>query len=386
MCASENIIALCDVDDRRAADAWKHFSKARRFRDFRQMFDEMGHELDAVTVSTPDHMHFPASMRAIREKKHVYCQKPLTHTVWEARALTNAARKAGVATQMGNQGLANPLLRRDAELVKAGVLGQIHEMHLWTDRPGQWWSQAKPRPTDTPPIPKELDWNLWIGGAPMRPYHPTYVPFHWRAYWDFGTGAIGDMGCHLLNLATLCLDVSDPISVESSAVGANNETGPASSHVVWEFPARNGKKAFTLHWYDGGTLPPAALFPGKKYVENGVIVAGSDDVLYIPSHMGGGEFRSGRRYEDFKSIPETFPRYQNYEPSHYQEWIAECKGGPKAYSNFEIAGVITETVLLGNVALRAGQKIQWDPAKFRVTNLPEANQFLTKSYRKGWLA
>ena len=385
MCDSQNIVALCDVDDRSAANAWKRFPNARRFRDFRVMFHDMGREIDAVTVSTPDHMHFPAAMWAIREKKHVYCQKPLTHTVGEARKLTAAARKAGVATQMGNQGLANPLLRRDAEIVLSGILGDVVEMHCWTDRPGRWWSQAKPRPSDTPPVPAGLDWDLWLGSSPVRPYHSTYVPFHWRAYWDFGTGAIGDMGCHLLNLGALALDMSDPVAIEAESEGTNSETGPKWSRVTWDFPARNGKPAFKFIWYDGAKLPSNDLFHGKQpYAENGVTVVGTKDVLYIPSHMGGGILKSGRAGDDLKDVPAIFPKSSDYERSHYEEWIAACKGGPKAYSNFDTAGPITETVLLGNVALRAGQRIEWNAKAGKVTNIKSANQFVEKHYRSGW--
>ncbi|HTI69619.1 MAG TPA: Gfo/Idh/MocA family oxidoreductase [Candidatus Limnocylindria bacterium] len=385
MCDSQNIVALCDVDDRSAANAWKRFPKARRFRDFRKMFDEMPRGIDAVTVSTPDHMHFPASMRAIKEKKHVYCQKPLTHTVWEARKLAETARKAGVATQMGNQGIANPLLRRDAEIVRSGILGDVVEMHCWTDRPGKWWSQAKPRPIETPTVPAGLDWDLWLGTSPVRPYHSNYVPFHWRAYWDFGTGAIGDMGCHLLNLAALSLDMSNPQWVEAESEGANSETGPQWSRVTWQFPARNGKPAFKFIWYDGAKLPPSELFHGSApYAENGVLVVGTQDVLYVPSHMGGGILKSGRAGNDLKEVRALFPKSSDWERSHYEEWIAACKGGPKAYSNFDVAGPITETVLLGNVALRAGRRIEWDAKAFKVSNIKTANAFVRSPYRKGW--
>lgn len=380
---SENIVGVCDVDANRLAKAGERYSGAKRFADWRVMLDELGAGIDAVTVSTPDHMHFLPAYRAVREGKHVYCQKPLTHTVWEARELTRAARAAGVATQMGNQGISHPKLRRDAEIVKSGALGAVLEMHCWTDRPGKWWPQGMRRPTDTPPVPKELSYDLWLGGAPARPYHPAWGHFKWRGWWDFGTGAIGDMGCHLLNLGALALDMSDPVSVESESEGANADAGPLWSHVVWQFPARNGRPAFRFHWYDGGKLPPAALFPGTMFDGNGVLVVGSSDTM-LTSYEGGAKFKSGRGYDDFKSVPELFTKYSNWDRCHYEEWIRACKGGPKTLSNFDVAGPVSETVLLGNVAIRAGHRIEWDARRQRVTNDAGANALIHPPYRQGW--
>lgn len=380
---SENLVGLCDVDAKNLAKAGEKFPGARRFADFREMFDQLGSGIDAVTVSTPDHMHFPPALRAIKEGKHVFCQKPLTHTVWEARELTLAARAAGVATQMGNQGISHPKLRRDADLVKAGVLGPIHEMHCWTDRP--IWPQGISRPADSKPVPPELSYDLWLGTAPTRPYHPAWGHFVWRGWWDFGTGAIGDMGCHLLNLGALALDLSAPSSVEAESEGSNSETAPKSSHIVWTFPARNGQRGLKFHWYDGGKLPPKSLFPSAaKYDGNGVLVIGSQDTM-LTSYEGGATFKSGRTYADFKAVPSVFPKYDNWDKCHYEEWIRACKGGPKAYSNFDTAGPITETVLLGNVAIRTGRRIEWDSQKLRVTNLPEANRLIRTEYRPGWI-
>ena len=380
---SENLIGLCDVDANRLATAGKKYAQARQFADWRVMFDQLGKQIDAVTVSTPDHLHFLPSYRAVKEGKHVYCQKPLTHTIWEARTLTEAARQAKVATQMGNQGISHPKVRRDAELVKAGVLGPIREMHCWTDRPGPWWKQGLQRPTEFPAVPQELNWDLWLGPAPYRPYHPAWGHFSWRGWWDFGTGAPGDMGCHMLNLAALAMDFRDPISVEAKSAGANQETGPLWSEVKWEFPARGAQPAFTLFWYDGGHKPAADLYPGGKFVENGVIVVGAKDTL-LTNYEGGGTFKSGATYDDFKNIPETLPKKPNWDRCHYEEWIAACKGGPRAYSNFDVAGPVTEVVLLGNVAVRAGQRLEWDAKKLKVTNVKSANQYLRTEYRKGW--
>ena len=380
---SENLIGLCDVDANRLAAAGKKYAQAQTFADWRVMFDKLGKQIDAVTVSTPDHTHFLPSYRAVKEGKHVYCQKPLTHTVWEARTLAEAARTAKVATQMGNQGISHPRLRRDAELVKAGVLGPIRELHCWTDRPGPWWKQAQPRPTEFPPVPAGINWDLWIGSAPFRPYHPAWGHFAWRGWWDFGTGAPGDMGCHLLNLAALAMDFRDPSAVEAKGEGATAESGPAWSEVKWDFPARGAQPAFQFFWYDGAHLPPADLFPGKKFGPNGVLVIGGKDT-YLTSYEGGGEFKSGATHADFKNIAETLPKNPNWDRCHYEEWIAACKGGPRAYSNFDVAGPVTEVVLLGNVALRAGQRIEWDAKKLQVTNVKAANDFLKTEYRKGW--
>jgi len=386
MVGSQDIVGLCDVDSNRLAKAGEKFGSARRFADWRRMFDDLGNSIDAVTVSTPDHTHFPPSIRAVRQGWHVFCQKPLTHTIWEARELTRAAREAGVATQMGNQGISHPKLRRDAELVKGGAVGTVTELHCWTDRPGNWWPQGVGRPSDRPPAPSELDWELWLGTAPERPYHPAWGHFKWRGWWDFGTGAVGDMGCHLLNLAGLVLDPADPTSVEALvADGANPETGPLRSHLAWDIPARNGRAAFRFHWYDGGLKPSADLFPGASFDGNGVLVVGSADTM-LTNYEGGARFRTGRTYDDFKSVPELFEKYAEFEPSHYAEWIRACKGGPKALSSFESAGPITETLLLGNLAIRTGKRLEWDSRRLRVTNVADANRFVRTTYRPGFVS
>ena len=382
-CDSENIVGLCDVDAGRLAKAGEKYPQAKQFADWREMFDKLGKEIDAVTVSTPDHTHFPASMRAIRERKHVYCQKPLTHTVWEARTLAVAARKAKVATQMGNQGISHPKLRRDAELIKAGAIGDVRELHCWTDRPGSWWKQAMQRPTTFPPVPAGLSYDLWLGTAPARPYHPAWGHFAWRGWWDFGTGAIGDMGCHLLNLPALAMDMRDPVAVEATSEGANSETGPAWSHIIWDFPARSGRPAFKFHWYDGGKLPPAELFPASAHASNGILLVGSKD-SFRGNYEGAGVFKSGATIEDFKQVPEIFPKGKNWDRCHYEEWTAACKGGPKTSSNFDVSGPVTEIVLLGNVALRAGQRIEWDSKKLKVTNVKSANQYVRTTPRAGF--
>ena len=382
-CDSENIVALCDVDDARAAGTFQKYPKARRFRDFRVMFEQMGRGLDAVTVSTPDHMHFLPSMWAIERGLGVYCQKPLTHTIDEARRLTLAAQKHKVATQMGNQGRSNPELLREVELVRAGVLGTVHEVHCWTDRPGKWWPQGVGRPTQTPAIPATLDWDLWLGVAQSRPFSPAYVPFNWRGFWDFGTGALGDMGCHLFNLPDLALGIRDATTVEAWSQGQTDVAGPVSSVVRWSIPAEGGRAPFTLWWYDGGKLPPADLFPGVKYAENGVLFVGDRDVM-LTNYNGGASFRSGRKVADFKNVPETYAKCSNWDRCHYEDWIRACKGGPAAISNFSVAGPMSEVVLLGNVAIRSGRPLIWNRPAMKVMNVPAANQFVRQVDRKGW--
>lgn len=380
---SENIVGVCDVDAKRLAKATEKYPQARGFADWRVMFDQLGRGIDAVTVSTPDHTHFLPAYRAVRERKHVFCQKPLTHTLWEARTLTEAARRAGVATQMGNQGISHPKMRRDAELIRGGAIGDVREIHIWTDRPGTYWKQGLNRPAQFPPVPPELSWDLWLGPAAARPFHPAWGHFAWRGWWDFGTGAIGDMGCHMLNLPALAMDWTQPVRVSAQAVGATAESGPTEATIRWEWPGRGGRDGLRMFWYEGGRLPDPVLFPRAKYDGNGILLVGTRD-CFLASYSGGGQFLSGARYEDFQSIPESLPKRPNWDRCHYEEWIEACKGGRPAYSNFDVSGPITETVLLGTLALRAGTPLAWDARRLRVTNAPEANRYVRTEYRKGW--
>jgi len=381
-CSRENIVAMADVDYTRAAGSFKRFDKATRYIDFRQMLEKEGKNIDAVTVSTPDHTHAVAAAMAIKMGKHVYCQKPLTHTVSEARILTQLARKHKVATQMGNQGHSNPDSRRLVELIQAGVLGEVKEAHVWTNRPV--WPQGIDRPKDTPPVPDTLDWDLWLGTAPERPYHPAYVPFKWRGWWDFGTGALGDMGCHNQDLAYWALELRDPTSVEAKSSEVNNETAPIWSEVTYQFPKTKNRGPVKLTWYDGGKKPDPALVKEKSLPANGSIIIGTKDTLYVPMYWGSGQFLSGAKTEDFKKVPEFLPKPKDFGTHHYQEWIDACKGGKAAYSNFDYAGPMTESVLLANVALRSEGKIEWDAKKMQITNLPEANKYVNHKYRGDW--
>ncbi|HVR75677.1 MAG TPA: Gfo/Idh/MocA family oxidoreductase [Planctomycetota bacterium] len=389
-CESQNIVALCDVDEENAAGSFKKFPDAKRFRDFRKMLDEEGKNIDAVTVSTPDHTHAPAALAAMHLGKHVYCQKPLTHSVHEARLLRETAAKMKVATQMGNQGHSNSASRRLVELIQAGVIGKAREVHVWTDRP--IWPQGIYRPTDTPPVPPTLDWDLWLGPAPSRAYHPAYVPFKWRGFWDFGTGALGDMACHNMDVAFWALGLRDPTAIEAESATVNTETAPNWSIIRYEFPARGSVPAIKLTWYDGGKRPLENVAKEQNIGANGAIIAGDKDSLHVPHYWGGAAFFSGARMEDFKAVPETLPRRaggeneSNIDLQHHLEWIEAAKGGPAALSSFEYSGPMTEAVLLGNVALRAGKRIEWDAAAMKVTNVPEANRYVRREYRKGWEA
>jgi predicted dehydrogenase len=390
--ASENIVALCDVDWNHAAGTFKKFPKAKQYKDFRKMLDEEKN-IDAVIVATPDHMHAFASLAAIKLGKHVYCEKPLTHSVWEARQITLAARRAKVATQMGNQGQASEGTRLLCETIWDNAIGPVREAHIWTDRPSnglfnEYWPQGVARPTDTPRVPETLDWDLWLGPAPARPYHPAYVPFKWRGWWDFGTGALGDIGCHSFDPVFRALKLGAPSSVEASSTRVNEETYPLASMVTYQFPARGDMPPVKLVWYDGGLRPPrpAELEDSLEMGATGALLIGDSGKML--GQRARWTFIPESRAVEYGTPPRKLER----SPGHYVEWIQACKGGSqKPGSNFDWAGPLAETVLLGNVALRlklrdalTKQKLLWDPVKFQFTNLPEANQFLRREYRKGW--
>lgn len=386
-CGGENVIALCDVDDSNAAESYKRFPGAKRYRDYRKLLDEEGKRLDAVTVSTPDHHHAPAALRAMRLGKHVYCQKPLTHTVAEARLMAETAREKKLATQMGNQGFSHPLTRRLAEVVEAGALGKVLEVHVWTNRP--IWPQGIDRPAQGRNAPDSLAWDLWLGAAPERPYNEAYVPFKWRGFWDFGTGALGDMGCHNFGLPFLALDLKDPTTVEAVSSPVNAETAPLRSIVTYQFPALGSRGPVALTWYDGGLKPSRHLIKAQELGENGVVMIGEKDTLYVGSYWGGGVFLSGAKLDDWKSVPVKYPpRAQGLsdnDQAHKDEWLAAIRGGPPALSNFpDRAGPLSEAVLLGNVAVRTGKRLEWDAKTLTVKNVPEAARFIKKEYRAGW--
>src|SRR5438552_7865220 len=357
---SENIVALCDVDKNHAGHIFRKYPKAKQFTDYRKMLDEMK-EIDAVVIATPDHHHAFASMEAIKVSKHVNCEKPLTHSVWEARQVANAARGAKVATQMGNQGQASESPRRLCEVIWADVIGKVREAHIWTDRPAQglfneYWPQGVPRPKDTPPVPASLDWDLWLGPAPLRPYHPAYLPFKWRGWWDFGTGALGDIGCHAMDPVFRALKLNAPLSVQASSTRVNDETYPLGSIITYQFPSRDAAPQATnrhiaahtgaaaggvempackLVWYDGGLRPPRpdGLPEGRKMGDNGRLLIG--DKGFILGGAQDGVFPENCA-KDAAEVAKSMPRSDK----HYQEWIEACKGGKPAGSHFDFAGAL----------------------------------------------
>ncbi|MDB5389122.1 MAG: oxidoreductase domain protein [Planctomycetaceae bacterium] len=387
-----NIVALCDVDEERAAGSFQRFPKATRYKDFRQLIEKEAKNIDAVTVGTPDHIHAVAAMTAIRAGKHVYCQKPLTHTLHECRELTKAAKAAGVMTQMGNQGHATEGSRLTNEWIQAGIIGEVREVHVWSDRAGRLWKQGIGRPTETPAVPATLDWNLWLGPIQERPYHPAYVPANWRGWLDFGTGALGDMGCHIIDHPVWALNLGAPTSVEARSTldgsfldgnKRNLETFPIASIITYEFPARGNLPAVRMTWYEGGLMPPTPteMPAGRKLHDNGVLYVGSKGKMHHGSHGGMPEVFPVELHEQAKAVPKTMLR----SPGHYEEWLLAIKGGPRPISNFEYSGPLTETVLLGVLALRApGTRIEWDSENLKVKNVPELNQHLHSTYRAGW--
>ena len=387
---SENIVALCDVDWDRAAKTFERFPKAVKYRDFRVMLDkEKG--IDAVLVATPDHTHAIASMAAIKLGKHVYCEKPLTRTISEARALAKAAREAKVATQMGNQGMAFEGNRLINEWISDGAIGSVRETHVWSDRPTHrgkmplWWAQGIECPKETPQPPATLDWDLWLGPAPWRPYHPAYVPFAWRGWWDFGSGGLGDMGIHNLAPVFSALKLGAPERVHASSTPVFKETIPLAATVHYHFPARDDLPPVKVHWYDGGLLPapPEELEEGRELDrEDGIIFVGDKGKILVTG-WGGERPRliPETRSQEYKRPPKTLPR----SIGHHKEWIEACKTGSPTRSNFDFAGPLTEAVLLGSLCVQlGGDELVWDSANMRVKNTPEANELLQYKYRAGW--
>ncbi|MHC4647028.1 MAG: Gfo/Idh/MocA family protein [Planctomycetota bacterium] len=379
--AGENIVALCDVDDEWAAKTFESYPSAKRYRDFRKMLEkEKG--IEAVVVTTPDHTHAVAAMMAIKMGKHVYCEKPLTHSIYEARKLTEAARQAKVVTQMGIHHHARRALRLGVEVLRSGLIGQVQEVHLWTIRPEVLWAQGVDRPKETPPAPGTLDWDLWLGPAPWRPYHPAYVPFKWRGWWDFGTGAFGNMGCHVMDMAFWALELGRrPVSVEARTTRFNTETYPAASLIRYHFGAIDGLSPVTVIWYDGGLLPwrPAELEEGRRLPDHGGLYVGEEGTILTP--IGGApRLIPETRMKDFKRPEPTLPR----SAGQHEEWVEGCKGGAKPLGDFDYSGPLTEMVLLGNIAIRTGKRLDWDSANMKVTNVPQANDYLHREYRVGW--
>ena len=439
-CSGENIVALCDVNLHPANGHKRKHPNAKVYQDWRIMLEKEEKNIDAVLVSTPDHMHALLAATAMRMGKHVYCQKPLVQTVYEARLMRDLAKEHGVATQMGNQGSSEDGLRRAVEVVHAGLIGPVRQVHVWSNRP--IWPQGMARPAGEDTVPEGFNWDLWLGPAPLRPYKGewsengnsgggggrknnrrgnVYQPFNWRGWQDFGTGALGDMACHTCNMAFRALSLGFPTEIEASSSAINKESYPLKSKIRFEFPKRKGPKGedlvpATFWWYDGGNPLPDNPFrhdgnnkPPKDIVSpveemmgsvpgSGCILVGDKGVIFSPDDYGAKfflkmkdekSFTESGKHDAVKAIPQSIPRNEfqgEADKRQHLEWIAACKGGKPGYSNFDIAAYLTEIILLGCVALRTGKKLEWDGPNMKAKNAPEAAQFVKRTNRKGWEA
>ena len=382
----ENIYALCDVDENMAAGSWSAFPQAKRYRDFRVMLEREADNIDAVVISTPDHTHAAAGMIALSLGKPTRIQKPLATTIWEVRELMGAARDAGVATQMGNQGHAQDGTRIVREWYEAGAIGTIERVEYWTNRP--WWPQAIDRPTDAHHVPPWMEWDLWLGPAADRPYHPSYAPFNWRGWWDFGTGALGDIGCHAMDAAFWALDLGTPTRISAESTPLFEETAPAASRIEYDFPARGARPAVKVVWRDGNLSPPRppevasdASWPPEG---SGQLWIGTEGKMFAGIYGENPRLLDPERDAEIRANPpaEKYPRTEGV----YAEFVDAAKGGRPAGSSFvEHAGPLTEMVLLGNLAVRSGREIELDPADGRITNgVAIPDHYVRPVYRDGW--
>ena len=371
----ENVVALCDADRNRLAAAHKGHPQAKTFEDYRQLLDEP--DLDAVVISTPDHHHAPATMRALRRGLHVYCEKPLTHTVEEARLVAAEAARQKVATQMGTQNHQHPGYLQLVELLETKAIGDIQQAHIITDRPGRWWPQGLPAPGEKQDVPAHLNWDVWLGPAPVRNYHAAYVPFKWRGWWDFGCGAIGDMAIHLMDPTFWGLKLGGTVRVTSEGPPANSESGPTWMITKFEFGQRGDLAPVDVYWYEGTAKPAAEI--AAELPMNGSLFIGSKGKIAI-AHGGEPRLLPEKQFEGFSPPASYLPT----SPGHHQQWIEACKTGSPTGSHFGYAGPFTEIVLLGNLAHRVGQPITYDPGKMKITDNRQANSLLRKEYRKGW--
>ncbi|TWU04709.1 Gfo/Idh/MocA family protein [Stieleria varia] len=404
-----NIVGLCDVDGGSLQKKGREFTSAEQFNDFREMLDKIGEKVDIVTVSTPDHNHAAAAIRAMRMKKHIYCQKPLTWSIREARMMRETAEEMGVITQMGNQGTSEDGLRTAVEVIQSGAIGDVAEVHVWSNRP--IWPQGKGRPAGSDPVPEDLNWDAWIGPAPMRPFKKgEYHAFNWRGWADFGTGALGDMACHTTNMPVMALKLWDPVAVTAVKNPGifEGETYPASSALLFEFPEREGLCACKFYWYDGGELPSSELISQlprrqrqaleeqlkgtSQNKQSGALVVGSKGMVFSPDDYGAKFYLLPEdKFVDYKEPEQTLPRIPaKLSGDQRQKWefVSTVKGEyePGTMSNFGYAGRLTETILVGNLALRAGegQRIEWDAKTLTSANVPAVNEFVQREYRKGW--
>jgi predicted dehydrogenase len=407
---------LCDVDERRAANSVKRFPKAKYYKDWREMMDKESKNFDAVSVSTPDHNHAIITLSAMQLKKHVYVQKPLTHDIYEARILTEAAKRYKVVTQMGNQGSSTDGARKLAEWYNSGIIGDVHTVYCWTDRPV--WPQGIPWSANKAAIPKQLDWDLWLGTAPQTDYVDKLVPFNWRGWWDYGTGALGDMGCHLVDAPFRVLGLNYPTDVECSVGsvyvdafkrGYFPESCPPSSHVIMTFNSEKQNNAqVKLHWMDGGIQPerPQELGPDEIFGDggNGVLFIGTKGKMLCDTYGKNPRLLPLSKNQDV-NVPETLARVPGQEAGHYTQWVDAAIAGygkMEVSSDFSVAGPLTEALLMGNLAIRGFdirkanatgngfsypgryKKLLWDGPNMKITNFDEANQFVKRKYRSGW--
>ena len=384
-----NIVALCDVDKNTLEKAAKDHPGAKLWSDYREMLEKQRKEIDAVIISTPDHIHAPAAMMAMKLGIGVDAEKPMAHNVYEARAMAEAAKKYKVATQMDNENHSADGLRTIVEWVKADAIGTVREVHIWTDRP-IWPQGLKQRPASKP-VPASLNWDLWLGPAPARDYHDHLHPFQWRGWWDFGCGALGDMGCHFFDSAVWALELEPPLTVEAAQEGNSAETGPNWSIITYEFGARKGKGGpqegkdlppVILKWYDGRKLPPRPeeLEADRKMPSNGSMFVGDKGKILV-SDAASGRIIPESKMKEYKRPAQFLGR----SPGHKKEWLEAVKGGAPSGCDFALYGSkLAEIVLLGNVAVRVGKKIEWDSANLKAKNAPEADQYIRREYRKGW--
>ena len=419
---SENIVALCDIDQQYPRRCFEMFPNAKKYVDYRKMFDEIGKNIDAVMIATPDHTHAVCAMAAMQSGKHVYVQKPLTHSVYESRVLLEASRRYKVVTQMGNEGHSNNTVSEVCEWIWSGAIGEISRVDAWTDRP--IWPQGLTRPEQSMSVPAHIDWELFIGPAQMRPYHRAYHPWDWRGWWDFGTGALGDMACHVLDVVFSAMKLGHPVSVEASSTAINTESAPVASMIQYDFPARPkdaniniNMPAVTVYWYDGGLLPrrPESLPDGVELGDdkNGVIFHGTKGTLVCGNY--GGKYRL-LPVSKFSNMPKPKAILRRVGMSHEMDWVRACKESPEnrvlPLSNFEYSGPLNEMVVMGNLAVRMkslDKKLAWDGDNMRITNLSDtdvikvtngipkqeprqltinakqaAEEYIRHNYREGW--
>lgn len=393
-----DVIGLCDIDAQRLGAKARMFSQAKIYSDFRKLLEELESKIDAVVVSSPDHTHAAAAVMAMRMGKPVYCQKPLAHSPYEARLMRETAAERKVATQMGNQGTSHPGFRAGIELIRSGTIGQVREVHVWTNRPFKYWKQAPDitaRPKEMPPVPEHVSWDLWLGPAPERPYNPVYHPHDWRGWWDFGTGAMGDMACHTANLPFMALKLGLPTRISAESAEVNPETYPAWATITYEFPARGDLPPVTLRWYEGARdgkrhLPPSELFQGRNPSDSGSLLVGEKGSIFSPSDYGSEQVVLGAKTDEPPksegATKKSRERSANPDPAHKAEWVRAIRENDPtiAWSNFGYSGVLTEAMLLGNVSVRLGTAIDYDGAKGLVTNVSEAARYVRPEFRKGW--